>query len=95
MAVTFVPTVRLRNLKTGDIMIYNADDVVRNPSLADGFEVVAHGMGDEPVVSLPADRFATADDYLKPEWPETPITARADDAPMTSTKKRGRPAKGE
>ena len=88
MAVTFVPTVRLMNPKTGDIIIYNAEDVVKNPRLADGLEVVAHGMGGGgAVVTLDADRFTLGD--------EKPNTASSDDPKADGRKKRGRPAKGE
>lgn len=88
-----VPTVLFYNPATKQTIRYNASDVVANPMKFMGLEMVAQ-QGEGAAVSLPAEKFATAEDYIKPEWHETPITAKADDAPMASTKKRGRPAKG-
>jgi len=92
------PTVLLENPKTGFRIRYNAADIVANPRLADGMEIVAH-QGHNVVLD---ERFATADDYIKPSIVvEEPLISREtaveafDEIPKAeTTKKRGRPAKG-
>jgi hypothetical protein len=94
VAVTLVPTVRLMNPKTGDVLIYNAEDILRNPRLADGLEIVAHHGGADPVVSLPDTIFATSDEYINAARDEKPLEASSEASEGDAKKKRGRPAKG-